>query len=167
MKPMDVLEAGRMATIQDPTGAHVSLWQPKEHIGAKVVNKVGAMGWNELYTPDSKKAQQFYGELFNWKFETDDTGYTIIKNANYNDRMNGGIVEITKEMGDMPPHWLTYFTVEDIAASADKVKELGGSLPMPIKKVNVGKLATVADPAGVHFMIIELGVGAEEWENPS
>ncbi len=46
MQPMDVMDAGRMATIQDPTGAYLSLWQPKNHIGAQIVNTVGAMVWN-------------------------------------------------------------------------------------------------------------------------
>jgi uncharacterized protein len=45
MPAMDVMDAGRMVTIQDPTGAHVNLWQPKKHIGAYIVNVAGAMGW--------------------------------------------------------------------------------------------------------------------------
>ena len=30
----DVLESGRMAVVMDPTGAAISFWQAKEHIGA-------------------------------------------------------------------------------------------------------------------------------------
>jgi len=80
MPAMDVLDSGRMATIQDPTGATVSLWQPNTHIGAKVVNTVGAMCWNELYIKDAQKAHEFFGALFAWTFETDETGYITIMN---------------------------------------------------------------------------------------
>src|SRR5262249_4595906 len=52
MEAMDVFEAGRMAIIADPTGAQLSLWQPKEMIGADVVNEPGAFCWAELNTSD-------------------------------------------------------------------------------------------------------------------
>src|SRR5690349_20606247 len=32
--PFDVMEAGRMAVIQDPTGAALCVWQPNQSIGA-------------------------------------------------------------------------------------------------------------------------------------
>ena len=48
--PMDVLDAGRMAVAQDSVGSYVSLWQPKAHLGAELVNEPGAFIWNELAT---------------------------------------------------------------------------------------------------------------------
>lgn len=38
LEPFDVMQHGRMAVVQDPTGAVFSLWQPNEHRGAQVVN---------------------------------------------------------------------------------------------------------------------------------
>ena len=32
--PFDVMELGRMAAVQDPTGARVHLWQAKQNIGS-------------------------------------------------------------------------------------------------------------------------------------
>ena len=37
------MDAGRMSTIQDPTGAVFCLWQPRARIGAEVVNGPGAL----------------------------------------------------------------------------------------------------------------------------
>ena len=34
MPPTDVMEAGRMSFVTDPTGAALGLWQAKQHIGA-------------------------------------------------------------------------------------------------------------------------------------
>jgi hypothetical protein len=39
--PTDIMRAGRMAVVQNPTGAFVSLWQPDEHTGADLQNEHG------------------------------------------------------------------------------------------------------------------------------
>ncbi len=159
MPAMDVLDSRRMATIQDPLGAAVSIWEPKKHIGAGIINVAGAMCWNELYVPDLQKAKDFYGGIFGWTFETDEVGYTNIKN---NGRLNGGIFTLTKEMAQMPPNWVVYFTVTNIAESVNKIKELDGVVHM-VKDVSVGKIAMVADPTEASFMLIEMSMTPEEW----
>jgi predicted enzyme related to lactoylglutathione lyase len=40
-EPFDVPGAGRTAVLRDPSGAVVSLWQPRGHAGAGLVNEVG------------------------------------------------------------------------------------------------------------------------------
>ena len=50
--PFDVMSVGRMAVIQDPQGAFFMLWEPREHVGAALVNAPGALVWNELQSPD-------------------------------------------------------------------------------------------------------------------
>jgi uncharacterized protein len=54
---------GRVAAIRDPTGAIVSLWQPRARIGATPVNDIGALCWNELTTTDIERAKAFFAEL--------------------------------------------------------------------------------------------------------
>jgi predicted enzyme related to lactoylglutathione lyase len=65
--PMDVGDAGRMAVIQDPSGGVVSVWEPKDHIGAGLVNAHGALTWNDLMTYDVGEASEFYCEVFGWE----------------------------------------------------------------------------------------------------
>src|SRR5919106_1678600 len=67
--PFDVMDVGRMSTIQDPTGAVLCLWQPRTSIGAEVVNGHGALSLNQLNTSDPEAAERFYVELFGWRFE--------------------------------------------------------------------------------------------------
>ena len=163
-EPMDVMEAGRMVVVKDPQGAMINFWEPKSHIGAEVVNKVGAMGWNELYTNDVEGAKKFYGELLGWEFDNDAMGhdYILIKN---NGRMNGGIMAITEEMGDMPPMWGTYFTVANVDEAVEKIRANGGIVHKePWEAEGVGKMAAVAGPEGAPFMIIEMNDDPEEWE---
>ena len=40
-EPLEVMDVGRMAVIQDATGATVALWEPRRHIGAGRVNDTG------------------------------------------------------------------------------------------------------------------------------
>ena len=61
--PFDVFDAGRMAIIQDPTGAILSLWQAKAHSGVLVNNEEGALCWADLMTRDRDKASEFYSAL--------------------------------------------------------------------------------------------------------
>src|SRR5262249_60340994 len=64
--PFDVMEAGRMSVVQDPTGAVILLWQAKESIGARLVNEAGTVSWSELRTPDVPKGAAFYNKVFGW-----------------------------------------------------------------------------------------------------
>jgi predicted enzyme related to lactoylglutathione lyase len=160
MPAMDVFDSGRMGGIEDPTGAFIMFWQPKEHIGSSVINTVGAMCWNELYTKDLQKAQDFYATLFGWTYEADETGYVTIFN---NSRRNGGMMAITPEMGNFPPNWTVYFTVKNMDESLAKVKELGGQVFMQ-KDISVGKIGMIAEPTGATCILIEMNVEPEHWE---
>jgi uncharacterized protein len=159
--PFDVMDMGRMAVIQDPTGATFSIWQAKTHPGATRINEVGALCWTELYTRDAKKATAFYTGLFGWKpkpFEGSPMPYTVF-NLPGNERGLGGMVDMTDEMPGVPPHWLPYFMVEDtdkIVASAGK---LGGNVIMPATDVpTVGRLAILKDPQGAAFAVIKVAM---------
>ena len=72
-QPFDVMEAGRMSVIQDPTGAMLCAWEPRDMLGAGRVNDPGCLTWNELHTPDPAKALAFYTALFGWNTEDMET----------------------------------------------------------------------------------------------
>jgi predicted enzyme related to lactoylglutathione lyase len=122
--PFDVYTLGRMAVIQDPTGAVFSIWQAKDNKGAGDFGKPGFLVWNELGTKDPEKAGQFYANVFGWTRQPlpGPMEYTIFNNE---DRGVGGMYKITPEMGPMPPNWLVYFAVEDCDAKVQKATELG------------------------------------------
>jgi predicted enzyme related to lactoylglutathione lyase len=149
--PFDVFDVGRMAVIQDPQGAFFMVWEPRQSIGAGLVNAPGALSWNELSSPDVDASVSFYGDLFGWEadeFEGTGERYLVVKNDG---RGNGGI----RELGDQPapPHWLPYFGIDDIDRGLAKVTELGGStLAGPID-IGIAKIGIVQDPQGAIFAI--------------
>jgi len=156
-EPFDVFTIGRMAVVQDPTGAVFALWQPKEHKGSGIYNVAGSFCWNELGTTDTEKAGNFYSNVFGWtreKFSDSPIEYTMFKNG---DRGAGGMYQITPEMGPIPPHWLAYFAVDDCDAKVQKATELGGCVMKPADDIpGVGRFAILTDPQGAAFAIIKL-----------
>ena len=157
--PFDVMESGRLAVIQDPTGAIFSIWQAKAHPGATRINEVGALCWTELYTPDMNKAVDFYSSLFPWTATPweSPTPYTVFSFTGQ-EKMAAGVLQMTADMQGMPPHWLPYFQVEDTDKTVARARELGGTVVVPPMDVpNVGRMATLADPQGATFAVIRLG----------
>ena len=167
-EPFDVFDAGRMAVVQDPTGATFMMWQAGQHAGAGVVNAPGSLSWNELVSKDKAKAIAFYTGLFGWETQDADMGngmiYTSIMNQG---RPNGGMMQMTEEWGDLPSHWMVYFAVEDCDASAAKVKSLGGTVMIEPQDIpDVGRFSQVQDPQGAAFTILQMNMAQEppdEW----
>jgi predicted enzyme related to lactoylglutathione lyase len=156
-KPFDVMDVGRMAVAQDPTGAMFCLWQPKKHKGAEVTNEPGAVCWNELMTRDTPAATKFYGAVFGWKpdvMKMDGFGtYTVFK---IGDTRVAGMMEATSQMANVPPHWLVYFAVTGCDTVADKTAKLGGKvLAKPQDIPNVGRFAVLQDPQGAAFGVLQ------------
>ncbi len=158
--PMDVFDSGRMAFIMDPTGAALGLWQARNHIGAGIVNTVGAMCWNELLTRDAETAKAFYSALLGWEFHGD-APYIQITNRG---RSNGGMLVMDESFGEIPPCWMVYFHVADIDAAMKRVEELGGRVvTQKMDAPDNSWFTVVEDPTGAVFYIIQLNK-ADPWE---
>jgi predicted enzyme related to lactoylglutathione lyase len=157
--PFDVMTAGRMAKLEDPTGAAINVWQPKAHAGAQLVNEPGAWCWNELATGDAGAAGDFYSGLFGWERAVQDMGpmrYTTFSNEG---RPAAGMYQPGPDQGGMPAAWTVYFAVDDCDAGAARIQGLGGAILMPPSEApGVGRFAVAADPQGAAFGIIKLGV---------
>jgi len=160
--PMDVNDSGRMLMLKDPTGATLGLWQPKNHIGAGIVNTAGAMIWNELVTTDPEAAMTFYGELLGWEFSTDENMPNYWYAVN-NGRMNGGILLKPDAWGDHPNVWAIYYNVADIDKTVALVEEHGGKLNVPIGETPIGRMAVISDPTNAVLSLIQSNT-VDTWE---
>lgn len=157
MDPMDVLDVGRMAVLADPTGAVFSIWQPRAHPGAGLVNEPGAFAWNELNTRDPDAAKAFYGAVFGWDIEDHEMeGMGTYTEWKQGEDPMGGMMDMRGRVPDeVPAHWLTYFAVEDTDASVEKVKELGGGVAFGPIDIPAGRFAVVHDSYGAMFAVIK------------
>ena len=147
VEAMDVMGEGRMGVAQDTNGTFISVWQPKAHIGARLVNETGTFGWNELATNDLAATREFYAAAFGWGVDEQAGGdESLIFTA------DGRIVcgaHVANE-GEFPA-WSVWFGVDDCDASVAKAVELGGTVVMPPNDMDFGRGAMVADPAGAVF----------------
>lgn len=156
-EPFDVMSAGRMAVVGDPTGAVFCLWQPGENIGALLVNEPNTFCWNELYTNDLDGAERFYTTLFGWSSKpatsSDNTRLVELYNG---ERPAATLMEIQPEWGPMPPVWGVYFAVANCESAVEKAKELGAQVVLEPRDIPPGRFAVVQDPQGGVFSVIQL-----------
>jgi len=155
-EPFDVMDAGRMAVLQDPTGAVFQVWQPNRSIGAMILNEPGALCWTELTTSDLRAAETFYTQLFGWTAKRSDPASGMeYTEMSVNGQPGVGMMPKPPQMpAHIPSYWMPYFWVEQVDASAAKAKELGGKLMVPPQDIpKVGRFAIVSDPQGAVFAI--------------
>ena len=152
----DVFDAGRMAVVQDPTGANFCVWQANKNTGIGIAHVHGTLCWADLSTPDPKRAADFYSGLFGWQLtrdEKDPSGYLHIKNGEH---FIGGIPPATHRQPGVPPYWLAYFQVDDVDTTANKAKEMAAKLYLaPMTMEGVGRMSVIADPQGATFAIFK------------
>ncbi|NEP18865.1 MAG: VOC family protein [Leptolyngbya sp. SIO4C1] len=115
----------------------------------------GAFSWCELMTTDTAAAKNFYQQIFGWELRDqpiDGMTYTVIKAG---DSDVGGLMAKPPDAPDMPTSWGIYVTVDDVDATAEQVKALGGQVMMsPTDIPDVGRFALIQDPQGAVLSII-------------
>ena len=141
------------AAIEDPQGAQVLLLIPERQLGGSPGN--GSWIWAELWTDDPAASTTFYTEVIGWEHgeeERADGAYPTFQSGG---EPRAGIVPI--EEGRVDPGWAPYLGVADLAATLARAKELGGQVLLePAEEVAGGRVAALADPTGVAFLVYEL-----------
>jgi predicted enzyme related to lactoylglutathione lyase len=152
----DVMDAGRMAVVQDPTGAVFCLWRANKSTGIGIAQVNGTLCWADLSTPDPQRGSEFYSALLGWNIAADPkdpSGYLHIKNG---EQYIGGVPPTLHRQVGVPAHWMAYFQVDDVDATAAKAKELGANLYLPpMTMEGVGRMSVIADPQGAVFSIFK------------
>jgi predicted enzyme related to lactoylglutathione lyase len=115
----------------------------------------------ELNSNDVKKARPFYAALFGWELsdmEMGDAGtYTMIGVGD--DGTGGGMMQ--HPMPGAPSVWVPYVSVDDLAASTEKAKTLGGTVIQAMVPVGeMGTFSLIRDPTGAVFGLWQTKGGA-------
>lgn len=156
-EPLPVFDFGSMAVFRDPTGAPCSIWQPGGHIGSGLFGEPGSICWNELTTRQAKEAIPFYETVFGWKAVEQPMGEWTYTEWHSGDRAVAGMMAMDETWpAEIPSHWMVYFAVEDVDASAARVTELGGTVSVPPSDIPPGRFSVVTDPHGAVLSLIAL-----------
>lgn len=116
----------------------------------------GRFVWYDLMTPDPAAARAFYGSITGWGtqlWEGGDKPYQMWTNG---EAPLGGIMEIAGELErqGVPPNWMAYVAVPDVAAAAQHAADLGGHVEHPPTEIpGVGHFAVISDPQGAVIAI--------------
>jgi predicted enzyme related to lactoylglutathione lyase len=157
LEPFDALPAGRLAALEDPSGAIIGVWEPGERKGCQRVNEASAYAMSALHTPDPDVAAGFYREVFGWEIDEFAPGVSLFRLPGY----VGGepaqpvprdvIAVMAKDDG--PARWSVDFWVTDADAAAAQAPNLGGSVIVaPFDSIPT-RQAVIADPFGAVFSV--------------
>ena len=131
MEPFDVMDAGRMSVIGDPTGAVVALWQAKDDGRTALAGEHGAISWNELMSSDAAKSRTFLEEVL---------GVTNAPNPGFGDYtmmlVDGapvaGVVQRTEGMPEIPAPW--WFTLRWTIVTQRSQRRLRRAVPRSFRR---------------------------------
>ena len=145
---------GRVAAIVDREGAVLGL--ARSDIGdpddTTTAAAPGRVIWTELLTNDVAAATEFYSRVVGYDARTIERGggEVTVLGKNGSDRVS----VLQNPVLEWSPIWLTYFGVEDAAAAAARVEELGGQVLVPVSpEVRNGTMAVVTDPTGALLVL--------------
>lgn len=109
----------------------------------------GSFAWYELMTTDMDAAKAFYAAVVGW-----DAQDVSVPGATYILFTAGGALisgltqlsEDARKMG-LRPSWVGYVAVDDVDASAERIKQLGGAVHLPPTEIpNISRISIAADP---------------------
>ena len=112
----------------------------------------GKVWWSELMTRDPEAAKKYYADTCGWEFDempNVDGGIYLIGMAH--GKPTAGILDMTgvPHLDGIPPHWFTYFAVDDVDGAVASSKAMGGSIRRDLFDIpGVGRIAIVEDPTG-------------------
>ena len=170
MGPWDNPTRGRLAVVTDPEGAMVVFVRsrdgdPPNRDASELVS--GRWMWTELWARDAGAAAALYQSVAGYRIESTD----VAESADYrvltrDDRPRAGVNQLP--WPEVQPNWLPYIKVDDPAAVARRVEQLGGTVLIPpLPEIRNGSLALVMDPSGAAFAIQRWPIdGSAEVDNP-
>jgi len=149
----DIPGSGRMAFVADPAGIPIGLWQAGGRIGADRVNEPGTLVWNELSTDQLAVALPFYSAVAGLAAVSNhlgETDYTLLRLGERD--VAGATRPARPELAD---RWLSWFGVADAEQAAQTTRQNGGTVLLEPVRLPVGIAATLRDPQGAVFGVLQ------------
>ncbi len=153
--PHDMPEVGRGATIADPDGAEIALFRDSRGDPPDVASSPpGRFIWNELHTPDPKRALAFYEKVVGFASRTVDSpagAYHILSKGGVD---RGGVTSHLP--AGVVPHWLPIVHVDDVDLAIARARKLGATIPRePADMPGIGRFGLLVDPTGAKLALMK------------
>ena len=124
-------------------------------IGMSISNEPGAVVWTEQISRDPDRARAFYGAVFGYTFAATDGApdYWTITPPGVTESV-AGLGTWQGAVADAPPHWMTYFLVDNVDDTVATAEGAGGTAVQPPADTPFGRIAVLVDPAGAMFSVM-------------
>jgi predicted enzyme related to lactoylglutathione lyase len=124
---------------------------------ADMVDCHGRFTWYELITTDMPAAKAFYAKVLGWgarDASTPDLAYTLFTAGS---ALVSGLMDLPEDARKLgaTPRWMGYVSIDDVDATVDRIKRLGGAVYVPPTNSNIGRISVVADPQMATLGLVE------------
>lgn len=152
IKPTELAGRGSVALLTDNENAYFAIIKSVNGDPSAADPLEFQFLWNELWSDDTQKSENFYKNIFNSQIESkkdDDRDYVILKN---NGKPSAGIIQNPVE--NVRTHWIQYVRVTDPNDIEKKIKDAGGTILIPVDStIRNGTVSVFADPTGAPIAI--------------
>lgn len=122
------------------------------------MSELGSVGWLDLTVDDAATVRDFYREVAGWTAQEVAMGdYADYAMARADGTSVAGICWRRGGNAGVPPVWLVYIIVDDLAAATEKVVALGGEVLAPPRSAGPGSFAVIRDPGGAVAALYQAG----------
>ncbi|MFE0824790.1 VOC family protein, partial [Streptomyces sp. NPDC058847] len=157
MGPMRVGDFGTMCLARDPGGVVFGLWQGGAHEGFEAVAEPGAYCWAEVFTREPDKSDAFFPAVFGYRVKRMEDDGVDFRLFDLGEEPVLGRMAVTDGFPPEVPSYINvYFTVPDCDAAVARATELGGTLRFGPMSTPFGRYATLSDPQGADFSVIDI-----------
>jgi len=113
----------------------------------------GSIMWRDLTVPDAEAIQRFYAAVVGWRAEPFEGDFNMM--APGDPSPVAGICYARGANANLPPQWLMYVAVPDLAASVEAARRGGGTIVDGPRELGSGRLCVIRDPAGAVVALYE------------
>lgn len=122
-------------------------------------SQLGKIAWTDLTVPDAQKVRDFYEAVAGWRAEPLSMGdyddYVMCAPGAAAGDGVAGVCHARGSNANLPPQWLIYITVPDVAAAVKQCVALGGAVVDGPREVGSRQFCVIRDPAGAVAGLIE------------
>ncbi|MFO7171106.1 MAG: VOC family protein [Chloroflexota bacterium] len=121
---------------------------------------VGRIAWIDLTVPEAAATRDFYQQVVGWsaqKIEMEDNGERYADYGMFDaaGRRVAGIQHARGAHGHLPPVWMMYLSVGDLAESVRRAEAEGGKVISEFREDGKYVYVGIEDPVGVCFALVQ------------
>jgi uncharacterized protein len=117
----------------------------------------GRFVWHELLTTDVASAEVFYRQVLGWDASDASTPEFTYRVLTADAVPVSGLMALPLAgvQRGAAPRWVGYVAVDDLDASMNRLKALGGTVYVPPTDSNIGRIAIIADPQTATLALVQ------------